>query len=204
MTTYANWVAKTAGLLEEEFGVERGDRVLLDLPPHWLGPILLGAVWSLGAVVLPAPADIATSAPLLVVCGPEALPTYAESGLPVLASALAPLGRRFADPLPSGVRDLGVEVWSQPDAFVAAEPPEGDDEAIAGRTHADLFAAPATEAAERLLTTDNPVSTEGAIGFARLLASGGSLVLVRRAEAGAWEGHARDERVTTRQAPPGP
>ena len=43
VTTYANWVAKTASLLAEEHGLERGQVLCLDLPPHWLGPVFLGA-----------------------------------------------------------------------------------------------------------------------------------------------------------------
>ena len=49
VVTYANWVAKTAGLLEDELMIERGCTALLDLPTHWLGPVWLGALWSLGA-----------------------------------------------------------------------------------------------------------------------------------------------------------
>ena len=59
-----------------------------------------------------------------VVCGPDGLDRWAEraADVPVLACALHPLGVRFAEPLPAGVHDFGVEVWSQPDAFVAVRP----------------------------------------------------------------------------------
>ncbi|NUS49594.1 MAG: TIGR03089 family protein, partial [Nocardioidaceae bacterium] len=46
LTTYANWVAKTAGLLQDELDGERGGLVLVDRPTHWLGAVWLGAVWS--------------------------------------------------------------------------------------------------------------------------------------------------------------
>ena len=46
VATYANWVAKTASLLVDELGLDRGDRLLVDLPAHWLGPVFLGAAWS--------------------------------------------------------------------------------------------------------------------------------------------------------------
>ena len=49
--------------------------------------------------------------------------------IPVLACSLLPLGVRFADPLPDGVHDVGVEVWSQPDAFVPYDPPIDTDPA---------------------------------------------------------------------------
>ena len=62
--------------------------------------------------------------------------------VPVLACALLPLGVRFAEPLPDGVHDVGVEVWSQPDAFAPYDPPADADPAydLGGdrRTHAEL------------------------------------------------------------------
>ena len=58
-------------------------------------------------------------------CGPDGLAAWAAAAgdLPVLACSLRPMGVRFAEPLPDGVHDVGVEVWSQPDAFVAWDPP---------------------------------------------------------------------------------
>src|SRR5215211_1113500 len=51
VATYANWVAKTASLLVEEIGLERGQRLLVDLPAHWLTPVFLGAAWTVGLEV---------------------------------------------------------------------------------------------------------------------------------------------------------
>src|SRR5436190_13204253 len=51
VTTYANWVAKTASLLADEHDLERGATLRVDLPPHWLGPVFLGAAWLLGLAV---------------------------------------------------------------------------------------------------------------------------------------------------------
>ena len=48
VTTYANWVAKAGSLLVDELGLERGDTLRIDLPPHWLTPVFLGAAWSAG------------------------------------------------------------------------------------------------------------------------------------------------------------
>ena len=71
VATYANWVAKTASLLQDELGLEHGDRLLLDLPPHWLGPVWLGAAWSLGLVVTPPGGPgLAPSGPLCGRCTP--------------------------------------------------------------------------------------------------------------------------------------
>src|SRR3954452_23397583 len=75
VTTYANWVAKTASLLVEEHDLERGDVLLIDLPVHWLGPVFLGAAWTAGLAVA-FPASTATAS--AVVCGPATLPTWSE------------------------------------------------------------------------------------------------------------------------------
>ena len=125
VATYANWVAKTAGLAQDELDAERGGLVLVDLPTHWLGAVWLGAAWSLGLAVTddPALADDAD----LVVCGPDGVPTYAAHAdrVPVVALSLRPLGGRFTEELPPGVTDYGAVVLAQPDAFTAYDPPEG-------------------------------------------------------------------------------
>ncbi|MBV9830345.1 MAG: TIGR03089 family protein, partial [Marmoricola sp.] len=55
VTTYANWVSKTANLLVDELGLDEGDVLLLDLPSHWLVPVFLGAAWSAGLAVTTDP-----------------------------------------------------------------------------------------------------------------------------------------------------
>ncbi|WP_203336857.1 TIGR03089 family protein [Nocardioides limicola] len=173
VTTYANWVAKTASLWVEEFDLERGSRVRLDLPTHWLGPVFLGAAWCLGAVVV---ADGEESD--LVVCGPDGVERAAALGVPVLASALLPMGVRFREALPSGVRDYGVEVWSQPDAFVPWDPPGDQDAAFDDLSQAALWTQPTAAVPERILTDANPVTRAGLWSFTGPFAAGGSTVWV--------------------------
>ena len=204
VTTYANWVAKTASLLVEEHDLERGQRLCVDLPAHWLGPVLLGAAWTAGLVVT-APADGDADA---VVCGPASLDRWAPlaDGLPVLACSLLPLGVRFADPLPPGVHDVGVEVWSQPDAFTPYDPPGADDPATGasygGLTQGELWSTAAAGSlltdGGRLLTEANPASPPGVATFTEPLVRGGSLVLVSHAEPGRLEATYAAERATAR------
>lgn len=196
VATYANWVAKTAGLLAEELGLERGQRLLVDLPTHWLGPVFLGAAWTIGLqVVWEEPAEA-------VVCGPASLARWAPRAaeLEVLACSLRPLGVRFAEPLPPGVRDMGVEVWSQPDAFTAWDPPTEQDAAVPGLTQGELWKAAADGSLlsddGRLLTTDSPTSPSGVSAFTEPLVRGGSVVLVARPDAERLAATARDERAT--------
>lgn len=183
VTTYANWVAKTAGLLVEEADLERGMRLRIDLPTHWLGPVFLGAAWTVGLVVT------TDDEPDAVVCGPDSLADWADRAddIPVLACSLLPLGVRFAEPLPPGVRDVGVEVWSQPDAFTAFDPPTGDDLALDAdgeqSTQRELMEAAAAGSlltdGGRLFSATNPASPPGVVTFTEPLARSGSLVLVR-------------------------
>ncbi len=200
VTTWANWVAKAGSLLVDELGLERGDRLGIDLPPHWLGTVFLGAAWSAGLVVVPTPAPGADLE--AVVCGPASVAAWAEqvASTTVLASALLPLGVRFADALPAGVHDIGVEIWSQPDAFLPYDPPSGADPALdPGPTQAELWreaAAGTLVGGGRLLSVANPV-TEPAT-FCEPLLQGGSLVLVTRAEQDQLEATYAAERATAR------
>ena len=129
MTTWANWVAKVSSLLADELDVEHGAGCSSTCPTHWLGTVVLGAGWGAGSRwSWDGGADA-------VVTGPEGLERWAPEAhrIPVLATALQPLAGRFADGVPGGVHDLGVEVWSQPDAFVAV--PRARGRRSGGRRH---------------------------------------------------------------------
>ncbi|MEP9364217.1 TIGR03089 family protein [Nocardioides sp. CN2-186] len=205
VTTYANWVAKTASLLVEEHDLERGQTLCVDLPTHWLGPVFLGAAWSIGLVVT-GPGE--PGEPDAVVCGPATLSTWAERAddLPVLACALLPLGVRFADPVPPGVHDVGIDVWSQPDAFTAWDPPGADDPAYAVdgavTSHGEMWRAAAAGSlltdGGRLLSEANPASPPEIATFTEPLTRGGSLVLVTRTEPERLETTYVAERATAR------
>jgi uncharacterized protein (TIGR03089 family) len=205
VTTYANWVAKVASLLADELDVEHGSRLLVDLPAHWLDTVVLGAAWACGLEVVWDAAGGVDA----VVTGPGGLGRWAtEAGrIPVVASALQPLAGRFPDGVPAGVHDLGVEVWSQPDAYVAWPGPEDDDPAVAGTTQAELWRAAAAGShltdGGRLLSEANPASPPGLASLTEPLARSGSLVLLAHASAERRERVAADERVTDRFGPLG-
>lgn len=202
VTTWANWVAKASSLLADEHGLERGDRLRIDLPAHWLGTVFLGAAWNVGLVV----SD--TGAPDAVVCGPGGLDTWGPqaSDVPVLACSLRPLGVRFAEPLPAGVHDVGVEVWSQPDAFTPWDPPGPEDVAtdLGGTTttQAELWSAAAAGSlladGGRLFSEANPASPPGIATLTEPLSKSGSLVLVAHADPSRLEATYAAERATDR------
>ncbi|MEV4949867.1 TIGR03089 family protein [Streptomyces sp. NPDC053755] len=126
VATFANWVAKTANLLQGELSASPGDRLALLLPAHWQTAAWLLACSSVGVTAElggdPAGADY-------VVAGPETL----EAGLACsgdrIALSLAPLGRRFPAP-PAGYADYAVEVPSQGDRFAPFVPVDADAPAL--------------------------------------------------------------------------
>lgn len=202
VTTYANWVAKAAGLLVEECDLEKGDTIRLDMPTHWLSPVFLGAAWTVGLQVSEA------EDPDAVVCGPDSLARWAPRAddLAVLACSLLPLGVRFAEPVPAGVRDVGLEIWSQPDGFTAWDPPTGEDLAVLTadqeQTQSQMFSAAAAGSlladGGRLLSVQNPASPPEFGTFIEPLARNGSVVLVANADPARLDETAATERATAR------
>ena len=207
VATYANWVAKTAGLVQDELEVERGGLVLVDLPTHWLGAVWLGAALCLGLTVTEDPALVDDAD--LVVCGPDDVATYAGHAgrVPVVALALRPLGGRFTGELAPGVTDYGAVVLAQPDAFHAYDPAQASDAAWRSRTgaavsQADLLAeaseAGVVENGGRLLTDLNPCTRAGTRTLLAPLLAGAGVVWVRHPDEAGWGRRAEQERATSR------
>ena len=85
------------------------------------------------------------------------------------------------------MHDVGVDVWSQPDAFAPWDPPAGTDPAVdwagAELTHDELWSRAAAGTSHysgggRLLSTANPASPSGLSAFTGPLGASGSVVLV--------------------------
>ncbi len=200
VTTYANWVAKAAGLLLDEVGLERGMTVRIELPTHWLSPVFLGAAWTVGLRVTEH------ASPDAVICGPQRLDHWAThvDTMQVLACSLLPMGVRFPDGVPVGVHDVGLEVWAQPDSFTAWDPPNGTDRATDDLTQQELMETAAAGSlltdGGRLLSAANPASPPGMAAFTEPLARSGSLVLVANADCDRLNDLFTQERATARFA----
>jgi uncharacterized protein (TIGR03089 family) len=204
VATYANWVAKTAGLAQDELDLTRGDLVLVDLPAHWLTAVWLGAAWTLGMVVTDDRTQVQRAD--LVVCGPERVASYAvEAASPerVCALSLRPLGGRFAEPLPAGVLDAGAVVLAQPDVFMADDPPQPDDEAwrdVDGSlTQRQLMTGPGgfpVTAQGRLLTDVGPATRAGLGTLLGPVALDAGVVWVRHPDPVRWADRGDQERTT--------
>ncbi|MFC9859567.1 MULTISPECIES: TIGR03089 family protein [unclassified Streptomyces] len=187
VATFANWVAKTANLLQGDLAAEPGDRLALLLPAHWQSAVWLLACSSVGVVADvqgdPASAD-------LVVSGPDTLERARACRGERVALVLRPLGGRFPQP-PEGFMDYAVDVPAQGDRFAPFAPVDPDAPALAvggvELTGAQLVAKAREDAAalglvpgSRLLTGRTYDSWEGlSAGLFAPLAAGGSVVLCR-------------------------
>lgn len=203
VATFANWVAKTAGLLQDGLSAEPGDRVALLLPAHWQALVWASACWAVGAAV-----EVDEDGPAAVaVAGPESVDA-APDAPEVVALSLRPLGGPFTTPLPAGVLDYATEVPSYPDRFTALSTPEPADAGLGDETLAALVSA-ARERAAKLDLGDSarvfvPTDDLGrAIRDALLvpLAVGGSAVLVRNEDPSGRAARVDAERVTAVVAP---
>ncbi|MEV7726740.1 TIGR03089 family protein [Streptomyces sp. NPDC087917] len=206
VATFANWVAKTANLLQGDLAAEPGDRLCLLLPAHWQSAVWLLACASVGVVADvggdPAGAD-------LVVSGPDTLEEALACSGERVALALRPLGGRFPQP-PAGFADYAVEVPGQGDRFAPFVPVDADAPglAVGGEelSYAALVDRAREDAAKRGATGSRVLSGLGydtwaglSAGLFEALAAGGSVVLCRnldRLSPEALEQRIESERVT--------
>ncbi|WP_199547991.1 TIGR03089 family protein [Streptomyces sp. N35] len=212
VATFANWVAKTANLLQGELSAEPGDRLALLLPAHWQTAVWLLACSSTGVTAVvdgdPAEAD-------LVVSGPE--PGQLAAALACsgerIALALRPLGGRFPQP-PDGFLDYAVEVPGQGDQFAPFAPVSPSDDALVigdtALTGAEIVERALADGrglglgpGDRVLSGLSYGNWDGlSAGLYAPLAAGASVVLCRNLDqlgAEALDKRVESERVTVRR-----
>ncbi|MFB6674986.1 TIGR03089 family protein [Streptomyces sp. NPDC057684] len=209
VATFANWVAKTANLLQGDLAAQPGDRLALLLPAHWQSAVWLLACASVGVV---ADVDGDPAAADLVVSGPDSLERARACSGERVALALRPLGGRFPQP-PEGFADYAVEVPGQGDRFAPFAPVDPEEPAlvVAGaeltgaevveKARADAMDLGLTGPGSRLLS-GLPYDTWRGLsaGLYAPLATGGSVVLCRHLDGLDEESLAKrveNERVST-------
>ncbi len=208
--TFANWVAKTANLLQEEFDVGPGSTVAVVLPAHWQTAAVLLGVWSCGAAVLETAAedDGRLAAADVVLAAQDRLVALEDMDLPdLLGLSLHPLGlgmTGYAGP----ARDFAVEVRGQGDVFFPYQPPDaagtgllagGLELTLGGlvAAAAELAARLGIAAGDRLLLDERTASAAGPVAWLLTpLAAGASTVLVSSPDPAGLVRRAADERVT--------
>lgn len=195
VATVANWAAKTANWLVEEFDLEQGDDVAVVLPAHWqTAGVLLGVWWCGGHVVSE------TKGTRVAFVRPG-VASEAESTAVV---ALDPLGRGLAQPPDDGGLDYLAEARLAGDTFSALIPVPGDTPALAGSTVDDLLARARAgagraglSASDRILSTMEWTVPDGIVdGLLVPLSAGAHLVQVSAADPAKLADRRRAERTT--------
>ena len=209
-TTLANWVAKTANLLQDEFDVGPGSTVAVSLPVHWQTAAVLLGVWSCGAAVLDTAAedDGRLDAAAVVLAAQDRLAPLEEQDLPDLVGlSLHPLGTGmtgYAGP----ARDFALEVRGHGDVFFPHEAPDpaspglliGELElSLAGlmATATELAGRLGIEAGDRIMVDEQTATESGPTAWLLApLAAGASLVMCRNPDPDRLARRAEEERVT--------
>jgi uncharacterized protein (TIGR03089 family) len=208
--TLANWVAKTANLLQDEFDVGPGSTVAVSLPVHWQTAAVLLGVWSCGATVV----DTATEDPDLlagvdvVLAAQDRLAALEEpEDAELLGLSLHPLGLGMTDYV-GPARDFALEVRTQGDRFVPYEFPDPAapglrigalELSLGGLTDAarELGARLGLVAGERVLVDERTALEAGPVAWLLTpLTAGASLVLCRNPIEDVLAHRAAVERVT--------
>lgn len=195
--TLANWAAKTANMIRDEFGVLPGGRVAVLLPAHWqTAAVLLGAWWAGADVVLNADPDAEVA---LVTA--DRLDDVTE--IPEIAAlSLDAFGMPVPN-LPVGVTDYATHVRMHGDRFRSS----GDGgAALEGRAAVDILSAARESASsagiggsDRVLSSREWNTGDDLIsGLLSVLAAGASLVQVSNPDAAATERRVANEKVTVR------
>lgn len=122
-----NWISKAANVLQEEFDVEPGSIVAIDLPTgHWRTIYWALAAWAVGASVA---LDAHEGADVLVTTSPAS--DLADDSDEVVAVTLRALARQWdGEDLPSGVFDEAAQLASFGDGFTPWYDIDEDDPAL--------------------------------------------------------------------------
>ncbi|MGH8883383.1 MAG: TIGR03089 family protein [Stackebrandtia sp.] len=192
--TLANWAAKTANLVRDEFGLTPGARVAVLLPAHWqTAGVLLGCWWAGTEVVLQPDPDAE-----LVFAAADRL-AETEDAPEVAALSLDPMGAPVRD-LPIGVTDYSTAVRVHGDQFL----PGGTGAALEGMSvHETLTAARKSAAQQGFSDTDRVLSgaswdtaDELVDRFIAVLVAGASLVQVSNLDPALQDRRVDTERIT--------
>jgi uncharacterized protein (TIGR03089 family) len=213
--TLANWVAKTANLLQDEFDVGPGSTVAVALPVHWQTAAVLLAVWSCGAAVLDTAAEDEgpiADADVVLAAQDRLEPVEQVATGDVLGLSLHPLGMGMAEYV-GEARDYALEVRAHGDVFAPYQPADpagrglvvgGLELTLGGLTEAaaELAGRLGIAAGDRIMVDEATATEAGPVAWLLApLSAGASLVLVRHPVPGTLAARAAAERVTATLGP---
>lgn len=189
--TLANWAAKTANMLRDEFGAGPGSTVAVRLPAHWQTAGVLLGIWWAGAEVVLSGEDSSDAA----FCTPGNEPDADE----VCVLSLDAFGRPVPN-LPLGLTDYSTAVRVHGDRFS----PAGAGPALNGRSVDEVAAAARESAAAQGITAEDRVLSSGSwdtpdtltANLLAVLIAGASLVQVANPDPAAQERRVASEKVT--------
>ena len=203
VATYANWVNKTANLLQDGLSTEPGERVAVQLPTHWQTAVILSACWAAGLVVATGLEAVAAADLVFTAADTVEAARLSTGAREVVALSLLPFARPALG-LPAGVLDYALEVPTYGDRFAPYTPVQPGDPAFAVEggtlTAGELVAA--AEAADlpagaRVLSTSDFTDLESVVrGLLAPLSAGGSVVLCRNLDHAALDRRVAAEKVT--------
>ncbi|MGY1807362.1 TIGR03089 family protein [Blastococcus sp. SYSU D00669] len=214
-TTLANWVAKTANLLQEEFDVGPGSAVAVALPVHWQTAAVLLGVWSCGATVLDTAAedDGRLAEADVVLAARDRVDAVAEvAGGELLGLSLHPLGLGMRD-YTGPARDFALEVRTAGDRFTPWTPPDpaapglrvgGLELTLGGLVEGagELAGRLGLAEGDRVLVDDVTAAEAGPVAWLLApLAAGASVVVCRSPDPAGLAARAAAERVTATLGP---
>lgn len=193
--TTANWAAKTANMIRDEFGLMPGDVVAVDLPAHWQTAAVLLGTWWAGVHVRLGYSDDAG----LAFCSTDTLERV-DAAPEIAVVSLDPFGMPMRD-LPIGLTDYAASVRVHGDQF---RPGGSVGPALDDRTVDEVIGEATAFAAEAGITAGSRIMSTRTWGdaddlIANLLAtliSGGSLVQVAHPDAAKLPARADSEKVT--------
>jgi uncharacterized protein (TIGR03089 family) len=209
-TTFANWVAKSANLLQDEFDIGRGSTVALALPVHWQTAAVLLAVWSCGATVVDTAVEDGdgVGGADLVLATQDRLEALEDAGVEnLLGLSLHPLGMGMTG-YTGSARDFALEVRTHGDVFHPYEPPDPAAPGLMvggleltlgglGETAAELAGRLGLVDGDRVLVDEQTAAEAGPVAWLLgPLSAGASLVLCRHPWPERLAGRAAAERVT--------
>nr|MDT0663827.1 TIGR03089 family protein [Micromonospora sp. DSM 115978] len=202
--TLDNWVSKTANLLVDTLGVAPGDRISVDLPPHWTTVAVLLAAWSAGADVhLATDPELGSQTDGLsvaFVAADRVDSALASDADEVVALSLRPLGGRLSHPI-AGVLDFAAEVPAHGDVFHAPPPPAEQAELLR-RAEAEAAAWGLRPGDRVLSTADRVDSAEGLLAtLLGPLVVGASVVICRHPDLSKLARRVAVEKVTAFSGP---
>lgn len=209
--TLDNWASKIANMLHDEFDVEPGDNVWIDLPPIWQAACIILGCERAGV-------RVDANEPLVVFTSVGKLSEWEETQPDAYLAVVTddPFGRGVVEcggEIPPGVVDFGPEVRFHPDAYLGSGP-ESEDSPVIGDESANCLLALAEASARELGLDDkarvlshgwiDPKTTQlKAVLWAKSVLSawsvGGAAVIVRGGDSERLEQIATAEKATILQ-----